>query len=91
VPRETVMHDYLLTNRYSQDATSRTLLLLRVFSGFRTAPDDARPLFEARSEYLRAAFDAIDAHYGDTDRYLREGLGLDEPTLARLRENLLEP
>lgn len=91
VPRETVMQDYLMTNGYSEAATQRTLLVLRVASLFRSDPDDVRPLFEARPEYLQAAFDTIDARYGGEDAYLRAGLGLDDATLARLRANLLEP
>jgi len=91
VPRETVMHDYLLTNGYSEPSTGRMLLVLRVASLFRTDPDDVRPLFEARREYLQAAFDRIDESYGGTSRYLRDGLGLDDATLAQLQANLLEP
>jgi protein-tyrosine phosphatase len=64
--------------------------LVRVFSFFRTDPEDVRPLLEARPEYLRAAFDTIDARYGGADGFLRDGLGLDDATLAALRVNLLE-
>jgi protein-tyrosine phosphatase len=66
------------------------LLTLRVASLFRTDPDDARPLFEARREYLQAAFDTIDDRYGSTDTYFEQGLGIDAATLTRLRANLLE-
>ena len=90
VPREIIMQDYLLTNGFSEAATSRMLNVLRVVSLFRTEPDDVRPLFEARPAYLQAAFDAIDAGYGSDDAYLREGLGLDDAMLSRLRANLLE-
>jgi protein-tyrosine phosphatase len=90
VPRETVMRDYLLTNDFSADHTDHTLRLLRVFSLFRARPDAVRPLFEARREYLQAAFDTIDADFGSTDAWLREGLGADDALLARVRENLLE-
>ncbi|MEU9178490.1 tyrosine-protein phosphatase [Streptomyces sp. NPDC048550] len=48
------------------------------------------PLFDARAEYLRAAFDTIDEHWGGVDRYLAEGLGLTPETLDRLRDQLLE-
>ncbi|TDU74997.1 tyrosine-protein phosphatase [Streptomyces sp. KS 21] len=48
------------------------------------------PLFDARAEYLTAAFDTIDAHWGGVDRYLAEGLGLSSETLGRLREQLLD-
>lgn len=90
VPRDTVMQDYLLTNEFSAEHTESTLRLLRIVSLFRTHPDDVRPLFEARREYLQAAFDTIDQEYGSTAAYLRDGLGADDALLARLRENLLE-
>ncbi|MEU7553220.1 tyrosine-protein phosphatase [Streptomyces sp. NPDC044571] len=48
------------------------------------------PLFEARAEYLTAAFDTIDDHWGGLDRYLAEGLRLTPATLTRLREHLLD-
>ncbi|KOY55514.1 tyrosine-protein phosphatase [Streptomyces sp. XY332] len=48
------------------------------------------PLFDARAEYLTAAFDTIDAYWGGVDRYLAEGLGLSSETLGRLREQLLD-
>ncbi|MEV6578857.1 tyrosine-protein phosphatase [Streptomyces sp. NPDC051582] len=48
------------------------------------------PLFDARAEYLTAAFDAIDTHWGGVDRYLAEGLGLAPETLGRLRDRLLD-
>ena len=90
VPRETVMQDYLLSNAFSAAHTERTLRVLRVVSFFRTDPDEVRPLFEARREYLESAFRAIDEDYGGTDAYLRRGLGVDDALLSRLRENLLE-
>lgn len=47
------------------------------------------PLFDARAEYLRAAFDTIEQHWGGTERYLSEGLGLTGADRDRLRERLL--
>jgi len=90
VPREAIMQDYMLTNGFSEASTSRMLNVLRVVSFFRTDPDDVRPLFEARPAYLQAAFDTIDARYGSDAAYLRDGLGMDDATLNRLRANLLE-
>jgi protein-tyrosine phosphatase len=90
VPRETVMRDYLLTNGYSAEHTDRTLRIIRLFSLLRADPDELRPLFEARPEYLQTAFDTIDEKYGSVDVYLREGLGIDDALRAQLRANLLE-
>ncbi|MGW6268730.1 MULTISPECIES: tyrosine-protein phosphatase [unclassified Streptomyces] len=48
------------------------------------------PLFEARAEYLAAAFDTIEQTWGDTETYLSEGLSLAPETRERLREHLLD-
>jgi protein-tyrosine phosphatase len=47
------------------------------------------PLFEARAEYLAAAFDTIDEQWGSVDRYLAEGLGCTDRRRERLRALLL--
>ncbi|MFI8100468.1 tyrosine-protein phosphatase [Streptomyces sp. NPDC086023] len=47
------------------------------------------PLFDARAEYLEAAFATIDEVWGGVDGYLAEGLALGPDTLDRLRERLL--
>ncbi|MFJ8078462.1 tyrosine-protein phosphatase [Streptomyces sp. NPDC096176] len=48
------------------------------------------PLFDARAEYLAAAFDAIEENWGTPERYLTEGLKLSRETRERLRTRLLE-
>ncbi|WP_406390420.1 tyrosine-protein phosphatase [Streptomyces sp. NBC_00887] len=48
------------------------------------------PLFGAHSDYLAAAFAAIEETWGGTDRYLSEGLKLAPETRERLRERLVE-
>jgi protein-tyrosine phosphatase len=90
VPRETVMSDYLLTNYYTAAATERRLLMIEVFSLFRADGDALRPLFGVEPAYLEAAFDAIDASYGDFDTYRREALGLDDAEVEAFRALALE-
>ncbi|MFJ4918985.1 tyrosine-protein phosphatase [Streptomyces sp. NPDC088725] len=48
------------------------------------------PLFDARAEYLAAAFETIEQTWGTTERYLAEGLGLTPQTLEKLRGSLLD-
>lgn len=88
VEREAIVADYLESN-----APHRRYRVLS--SG---APQGVRspevmellaPLFDARAEYLTAAFDTIDEQWGGRERYLREGLGLTPATLDRLRDHLL--
>ncbi|MFF9087827.1 tyrosine-protein phosphatase [Streptomyces sp. NPDC014991] len=48
------------------------------------------PLFDARAEYLEAAFESIAETWGDVDTYLCQGLDLSPGTRERLRERLLD-
>ncbi|MFJ6792939.1 tyrosine-protein phosphatase [Streptomyces sp. NPDC091268] len=89
VEREAVMADYLESNaphnryrvrRGSRSPEARSPEVMELLA----------PLFDARVEYLAAAFDAIDGHWGGLDRYLAEGLGLTPETLDRLRDRLLD-
>lgn len=47
------------------------------------------PLFDARAEYLAAAFETIEQTWGTTERYLTQGLRVSPQTRERLRERLL--
>ncbi|MFH8366965.1 tyrosine-protein phosphatase [Streptomyces sp. NPDC018031] len=47
------------------------------------------PLFDARAEYLAAAYAAIEEFWGGTENYLSRGLGVDAAHRERLRERLL--
>ncbi len=90
VPREAIYEDYVLSRELLDYRIRRYAFLASFGSMFRLSKDEVRPLLEVRRKYLEAAFEAIDQRYGSFDIYLRSGLGLDEPTLARLRENLTE-
>ncbi|HET6635831.1 MAG TPA: tyrosine-protein phosphatase, partial [Streptomyces sp.] len=46
-------------------------------------------LFDARPAYLAAAYQTIDATWGGTEPYLRDGLNLTSDTLDRLRDRML--
>jgi protein-tyrosine phosphatase len=79
--RETIMADYVATDR----------LWRRDFSMPTGAP---RPLVEAllatHPELLEEALAEAVAPFGEEARFLEQGLGLDAPRLARLRDLLLE-
>jgi protein-tyrosine phosphatase len=48
------------------------------------------PLFDARAEYLSAAFETIEETWGSVDAYLEKGLGITPEIRERLRERLLD-
>lgn len=90
VPRETVIEDFLLTNHYTKEATDRQLLMIKLFSLFRTDTELLRPLFGVEREYIEAAFQAIDERYGDFDTYRRQALGLDDTEIESFRMAVLD-
>ena len=87
MPDDLIAEDYLLTNRfYRRDPSASSDL-----------PEDVRQvLASVEASFLAAAFEAIDADYGDLESYLRDGLGLgaaerDTSSQARYLESLRTP
>ncbi|NUR02438.1 MAG: tyrosine-protein phosphatase [Streptomyces sp.] len=89
VERSAVEADYLASN-----ARHRRYKIVRGDGATGSAIDPEirallSPLFEARVEYLDAAFETIEERWGSVDRYLEEALGLTPQRRERLRERLL--
>ncbi len=83
VSRKTVFNDFMLSSRYiTPDDEGQILSSLN--------PALKQSLLKTRREHLEAAFETIDERYGSMDTYLGEGLGLNENSLAKLRNPLLE-
>jgi protein-tyrosine phosphatase len=89
VEREAIVTDYLESNakhrrykvrRSSSSATAYSPEVMELLG----------PLFDARAEYLTAAFETIDETWGDVDTYLEQGLGLTPELRELLRERLLD-
>jgi protein-tyrosine phosphatase len=76
-----IAEDYLLTNRYyRRDPASGSDL-----------PEDVKQVLGSVQEsFLAAAFEAIDADYGDLEAYLRDGLGLGAADRASLQARYLQ-
>ncbi|GGS06312.1 protein-tyrosine-phosphatase [Streptomyces humidus] len=89
VERDAILGDYLESNalhrRYKVRRSSS--------SGEAHSPEIMEllsPLFDARAEYLAAAFETVEEVWGGVDAYLERGLGLSPATRERLRERLLD-
>lgn len=83
-----IMRDYLASNGPARESRETQLLMLRLFKGQETA-DNVAVLMGVRAAWLQAGLDEIERHWGSFDAYVRDGLGLEETDLRRLRANLL--
>ncbi|MET9258016.1 tyrosine-protein phosphatase [Streptomyces sp. NPDC048182] len=88
VEREAIVEDYLKSN-----ATHRRYKVQRGSSSASAWSPEVmellNPLFDARAEYLAAAFETVEETWGDVDTYLERGLGLTPETRERLRSRML--
>ncbi|MBS4754473.1 tyrosine-protein phosphatase [Nocardioides sp. zg-ZUI104] len=87
----TIEADYLLTNARTARSRARTEAQIAEHLGREKVAVFA-PALVADVAYLHAALDEVEASYGDRRGYLRDGLGLGEDVLERLRTLLrVEP
>lgn len=85
VPHETVVEDYLLTNRYFDPQK-----VIRNPGGpssewLKLPPDVLRAYMVADRGYIEAALKVVESHAGGADGYFRDEMGLSKADLAKLR------
>ncbi|MFJ1968225.1 tyrosine-protein phosphatase [Streptomyces sp. NPDC087903] len=89
VEREAIAADYLKSNaRHRRYKVRRSGSSSSAYSP--EVMELLSPLFDARAEYLAAAFDTIEETWGGVDAYLEQGLGITPEIRERLRERLLD-
>lgn len=106
VPRQTVIDDYMLTNKYLDqkrlvaDGPPPANMTPGQTKGSASAdpatamrsmsPGVLRAILAADPSYIEAAFAVLDHHEGGPEGYLRDELGVDHAALVRLRSLYLE-
>jgi protein-tyrosine phosphatase len=91
VPRETVVQDYLLSNRYNHHGIERRVTLVKLVSLLRADDDATRALMGVDQTYIEAAFAHMEDEFGSIDGYMTNALGVDKALRSSLRANLLSP
>jgi len=90
VPDETIMQDYTMTNQFMNAAYREDRLAQLIPPDVNYNRETADALFDARPDYIGAAFDVINTEFGSIDRYLERGLGVGQSERARLQDLLLD-
>ncbi len=84
VPRATAIEDYALSNRYFDPAKVVRSDDKSASAWAKLPADVIRTYMAADPDYIAAVFDAMDAHKGGVDGYLRDELGLTAAKRRRL-------
>lgn len=94
VDRQTIIHDYLISNEASEllDRTRERVLQRARDEGREAKIDEAilRVMAGVQADYLKSAFDEIERFYGGVDGYL-EAVGVKTAERNHLVSKLLEP
>ena len=86
VDRDTVIDDYMASNRYYLPHVTSQLSALKDHG---IDPELFMPVLRQSPEYLLAAFEAADEKFGGMEGFITEGLGLDSHDVTHLRSSLL--
>ena len=97
VPWETVREDYLLSNTYRWDEIEHRLTALRDLyaenNGIPPEEVDTTNMdafYILQGAYIDAALEQAVEDYGSMEAYIRDGLGITDEEVERLREQLLD-
>lgn len=88
IPVETVLEDYLLTNRFFKPPAEHQVLAL--FPNMRVEKGAIDRLFYVRASYLETALRSINERYGGIRQYAQSQLSLTDAQVDLLREHYLE-
>ena len=88
--QDRMIDDYFLTDEYATTSQKATLDSILEDHGQGYA-DAYRPAFVCDTDYLEAAFGAVEIVYGSMDDYLTDGLGISATQRGAIRARLVEP
>ncbi|PKL82304.1 MAG: protein-tyrosine-phosphatase, partial [Ignavibacteriae bacterium HGW-Ignavibacteriae-3] len=81
IPREDVMDDYMMSNKFTGVRTKRMIRYLRLMSLFRISAEKLKPMLEVRPEYLNDVLDEIIITYGSVEKYLTGKAGVSQSSI----------
>lgn len=88
VSREDVIKDYLMTNETNEKRARNIARLIYLYKRDKVIAKKIHDLFIAKLEYLQVLFDVIDNEYGSLERFLSEGLKIND-VLPSFRAKML--
>ena len=88
VAHPVVVEDYMLSAKYV-DSKPKLRFLLRLFNRAQAA-HMLEALLKVHEHWIQTAFQALDDHWGNFERYTNRALGLSPADISELRQSLLD-
>ena len=83
VKKDIIIEDYLLTNKYYKGPTSGS-------NWNDVISEKIKPLFEARIDYINAAFNEIESRYISIDDFVIKELNITLDIIDKIKNKILE-
>ena len=90
IPREDIINDYLLTNKYVQNDINKMVNSIKAEYDFPIIEDVVKALFGIKREYMEDVYATIEKEYGSVENFLDKKLGIDNKKIQIMREHYLE-
>lgn len=90
VEKETIIRDYLATEKFGAKFSKKYRMLAKVMSKSKKVSDYAKVFLSTNKEFILAMYDEVEKRYGTVENYAEKCLGLDEEKRERLKSLYLE-
>ncbi len=90
VPKETIVRDYLATQKFGQKYNKKYETLAKWMSKSQKVSEYAKVFLSTNKDFIYAMYDEIEKRYGTVEKYAEACLGLDEEKREKLRNMYLE-
>lgn len=90
VDRETIFENYLLSNQYGRRKAKKYYTLVVLVKHNKEYAKKAYGVFIADRKYMEAAFDAIEAHSGSIEAFLKDRIGITDEQKEKLKDFYLQ-
>ena len=88
--KETIIEDYLYTNKNSKWRIFKTYWLIRIFEHNKRKAENIRNVFVAKLEYINQLFNVIENEWNGVDNFLSDGLNITQKEIDNFRTKMLE-
>ena len=88
--KQTIIDDYLYSNKVGKGRTFRTYWLVRLFERNKRKAENIRNVFLAKLEYINQVFEVIEKDWNGIDCFLENGLKINREEINQFRQKMLE-